>query len=296
MDTSISKALIMVAGVLLAMLVIAFVTQTFNQTSQWASAEDQEKIKEEIEKFNKEWEVYDKDLMYGVDVISCLNKALSNNDKINRKLEKNGEKYDVNYEITVKVTLVGKLKESIKVYYWKYDDNISKKVLETTEDSPDEINLHFSDLNDLGYKFNVLNNSDYMGKWASFSASDSMKSIEKYTDNLSGGFTLDKNSSIPGTESERNLVYELLSFSDVISENIRNNNANANYAIFKYNGYTLGNTDAKEKYENNNGWNKLWMKLEFKSYLYDLKIRKFTCTGITYKNSGTVDTISFKEL
>ena len=43
MDTSLGKALIMITGVLLAMLVIGFVTQTFNQTSQWASAEDQEK-------------------------------------------------------------------------------------------------------------------------------------------------------------------------------------------------------------------------------------------------------------
>ena len=67
MDTSLSKALIIVAGVLLAMLVVAFITFSFQRMGTWATANDQELLAEQKEKFNKEYEAYDKNLMYGVD-------------------------------------------------------------------------------------------------------------------------------------------------------------------------------------------------------------------------------------
>ena len=117
MDTSISKALIMVASVLLAMIVIAFMTFTFNRTGTWATTQDQEKLTEQIQKFNKEYEAYDKDLMYGVDVISCLNKVLANNDKITNEKVINGEKYDVSYAVNAEVEITSDMQESIIVMY-----------------------------------------------------------------------------------------------------------------------------------------------------------------------------------
>lgn len=276
MDTSIGKALIMIAGVLLAMLVIGFVTQTFNQTSQWASSEDQEKMIEQVQKFNKEWEVYDKDLMYGVDVISCLNKALSNNDNINREIVKNGEKYDDSYEIKVDINLKNKtLKQTITVYYWKYDDKLNK-VVEVNEGNPD-INLLFNSVPN----FKVLNNNDYMTEFADFEATDKMKSKSEEKEI---SLYIDKEKSKPGSD-----IYTLLSFSNVISENIKNNSVDAKYALLK--------KYSSNDYNSENGWNKLWTKLEFKSYLYDLKTRKFKCTGITYKaDSGRVEKITFTEV
>lgn len=117
MDTSISKALIMVASVLLAMIVIAFMTFTFNRTGTWATTQDQEKLTEQIQKFNKEYEAYDKDLMYGVDVISCLNKVLANNDKITSEKVINGEKYDISYAVDAEVAITSDMQESIIVMY-----------------------------------------------------------------------------------------------------------------------------------------------------------------------------------
>lgn len=276
MDTSIGKALIMIAGVLLAMLVIGFVTQTFNQTSQWASSEDQEKMIEQVQKFNKEWEVYDKDLMYGVDVISCLNKALSNNDNINREIVKNGEKYDDSYEIKVDVNLKNKkLKQTITVYYWKYDDKLNK-VVEANDGNPDS-NLSFNSVPN----FKVLNNNNYMNKFADFIATDVMESESKEKEI---SLYIDKEKSKPDSD-----IYTLLSFSNVISENIKNNSEDAKYALLK--------KYSQNDYNSENGWNKLWTKLEFKSYLYDLKTRKFKCDGITYKaDSGRVEKITFKEM
>ena len=123
MDTSLSKALIIVAGVLLAMIVIAFMTYTFRQIGSWSSTSQDEVLVEQMQKFNKEYEAYDKDLMYGVDVISCLNKAKSNNDKINNKF---GESIDASYEVKVTVYLLGEnnkveLSESLEVSHLSND-------------------------------------------------------------------------------------------------------------------------------------------------------------------------------
>ena len=202
--------------------------------------------------------------MYGVDVISCLNKALSN--------------YDDSYEIKVDVNLKEtnkKLKQSITFYYWKYDDR-QKKVVEFTEDNPDS-NLKFNNVTN----FNVLKNEAYMKDWAKFKKDDKAESLIEETE---VDLKLDKSTSLPGQK-----IYNLLSFSKVISENIKNYNSDAKYAIIKL--------TSPSDYYSKNGWNKLWIKLEFKSYLYDLKTRKFKCDSITYKSdSGRVDEIIFTEV
>lgn len=111
MDTSISKALIMVAGILLAMIIIGFATYTFQHLSTWSTTQEDEYETQEAQKFNKEYEAYQKDLMYGVDVISCLNKAKSNNQKVD------SGRYDSEYVVTVHVTFQSELEEAIRVYY-----------------------------------------------------------------------------------------------------------------------------------------------------------------------------------
>ena len=260
MDTSIGKALIMIAGVLLAMLVIGFVTQTFNQTSQWASAEDEEKVIEEIQKFNKEWEVYDKDLMYGVDVISCLNKARSNNDKIS-----SGE-LDKDYEITVEVKLKSdELSESMIVYH--ISNNYSEKEVEYgpndgPQTRPDNYSKKLSELN-----FKFLKTTYVKLSGTIFSNISMPIKTTSSTIKLNKVLTLNQS-----TPSDSDIV-KLLSASDAVSQ-------------------TIKNTDDESR-NNVNGWT----KVEFKSALYDLKTRKFKCTGITYKaDSGRVDKITFVEM
>ena len=132
MDTSISKALIMVASLLLAMIVIAFMTYTFNRTSTWAEAQDQQKLSEQIQQFNKEYEAYDKKLMYGMDVISCLNKVLSNNEKVTNESVVNGEKYDVTYKVDASVTINKTLQESLTVYYREKGGTREKEAYDET--------------------------------------------------------------------------------------------------------------------------------------------------------------------
>ena len=260
MDTSLSKALIMVAGVLLAMIVIAFVAHSFMQIGGWATTQDDEVLIAQKEKFNKEYEVYDKNLMYGVDLISCLNKALSNNEKITNRSVVNGDTYDETYEIKVKVTLKNSdLTESMTVYHMvnnketKYNDG----------DGPTGV-----EIKDAKFSFS---NSNYQNEISNLKANDDLltrSSLECKKINNITEFNLTKDGNAAGEEQVR----ALLAVSNAISETVKNKDKTSS---------------SKED---------SWTKAEFRSALYDLKTRKFRCTSLTYSESGRVNYIEFTEI
>ena len=260
MDTSLSKALIMVAGVLLAMIVIAFMTHSFNQMGDWATTKDSELLIEQNQEFNKEYEVYDKDLMYGVDVISCLNKALSNNKKITDKKVVNGEQYDSSYEVQVRVILKdNKLSESLQVYY--LPQNVTSFSNKNEFSYTNGSGVTTVSLEKAGFEF--INNSKYIDI-SEFDKTDNLITHTDYkVDLTSNELLLTKDS----TNSDD--IIKLLSASNAISEIVKN-------------------SDSKT--------HKDWTKAEFRSALYDLKTRKFKCTNLTYSESGRVNCIEFKEI
>lgn len=258
MDTSISKALIMVASVLLAMIVIAFITFSFRRMGQWAITSDDELLTKQKDKFNKEYEVYDKDLMYGVDVISCLNKALSNNDKISKKEYVTGDMLDQSYEIKVKVSLKSKeLAETLEVYYTPDNINGFSNKGDYTYGNGDGI----TDVNleEAGFKF--IDNENYM-KLSQFKKNDKLKT------KTDGKVMLENAELVLSKDSTKyDKIIQLLEASNSISEIVKN----------------------KDK-------TKKWTKAEFRSALYDLKTRKFKCINLTYSEAGRVNYIEFKEI
>lgn len=276
MDNSISKALIMVASVLLAMLVIAFIVHSFMQVGNWATTQDDELLTEQKDKFNKEYEVYDKKLMYGVDVISCLNKALSNNLKVEENRLVNGEKYDESYEVKVKVTLTQKqsgssqirpLEESITVSYRGQDQ---KEYAYGDDEGPEKANsTQKYKLNEMTSKFKFLS-KDYT-KISNFEGNTRLvsKSMTSKLNNITEFNITAKKNGTNETETRA-----LLSVADMVSEVIKN-------------------TDSKTSGQ---GKGVGWTKAEFRSALYDLKTRKFKCTNLTYSDSGRVNYIEFEEI
>ena len=76
-----SKALTIAASTLLGVMILVVIVYFFNNISAWPKQQDDMETAEQIAKFNKEYEVYDKKMMYGVDVIYCLNKDKSNYEK-----------------------------------------------------------------------------------------------------------------------------------------------------------------------------------------------------------------------
>lgn len=266
MDTSLSKALIMVASVLLAMIVIAFITFSFRRMGTWADAQNDELLIEQKQKFNKEYEAYDKDLMYGVDVISCLNKAKSNNDAISGKY---AEAKDITYEVKVKVLLKkdDPLEESITAYY--IDEKTKKEFGYPKDQGPKKSGTSQKyKLSDMVKKFNFL--SKKYSEISSFNLSSELKTQNEICNKLKNVKELNITVSENGTNEEE--TRKLLSLSDTVSEIIKN-------------------TDSKT-----NNTKDGWTKAEFRSALYDLKTRKFKCASLTYSDAGRVNYIEFKEL
>lgn len=203
MDNSLSKALIMVGSVLLAMIVMAFATRAFMKIGGWATTQDDEVLIAQKEEFNREYEVYDKNLMYGVDVISCLNKALSNNEKIRNRTVVNGNMYDETYEVKIKVTLDKRLEESITVYYMKD----AKESAYTTNNGPSSVKLEDVKFDFLTKSYNNITN---------FKTSQSLETINQNCKTEEIEFLLSKNS----TEADE--IIQLLSVSNTISEMVKN--------------------------------------------------------------------------
>ncbi len=260
MDSSATKALIMVASVLLAMLVIGFVTFTRNRTSDWATTQDEKILTEQKDKFNKEFEAYDKDLMYGLDVISCLNKAKSINDQIVEEKYVTGDKYDVLYEVKVKVELKTGLEESIEVYH-------KQKGLATEEKYAADAGPNWVQLKEAEFSF-IKKDTEYFKKATTFKPETKplqTKNNKKTTTEYN--LTKDKNASGEGE------LRALLSVTDTLSETKKNKN------------------QAEAVKENS------WSRAEFKSFTYDLKTRKFTCTRMDYSSeTGRINNIVFEEL
>ena len=257
MDTSLSKALIIVAGVLLAMLVVAFITFSFQRMGTWATANDQELLAEQKEKFNKEYEAYDKNLMYGVDVISCLNKALSNNDKIQKKM------LDASYEVKVTVSLKQDkpLQESIEVYHMNEN---GKELKYANDKGCSNVTLKdVEDVEDVEFEFLSKSYKDI----SNFDKSTQLKTQNQSCKKIATTMQLTKDGNATGEADLR----ALLSVVDTLSEVVKNSES--------------------KRTESDN-----WTKAEFRSALYDLKLRKFKCTKVGYSDQGRINEISFEEI
>ncbi len=99
-----SKALVIAGGVIIAVMILAtllYASKTWNIIPQ---AEDTTLAQKQLMAFNQQYESYARDALYGVDLISILNKAIDNNEKYNVKP---GELMSVNVEFIIKNDIEG---------------------------------------------------------------------------------------------------------------------------------------------------------------------------------------------
>lgn len=95
-----SKALLIAGGILIALLTISLVMIMYNNLQSMQNAQEQKLATEQLVAFNKEYEAYNKSLLYGTDVITVVNKAINNNK--NMEIKPTEEKYYVNVIIKTK--------------------------------------------------------------------------------------------------------------------------------------------------------------------------------------------------
>lgn len=97
-----SKALLMVGGVLIALLTLSLLVVMFGNINIMADAQEKKRETQELQKWNAEWESYNKRIMYGSDVLTIVNKAADINNQYMEQPE---------YQIKVKIEGIDMNKE-----------------------------------------------------------------------------------------------------------------------------------------------------------------------------------------
>lgn len=82
-----AKALLISAGILLALIILSLIVYVSTATTRIVDAQERKKAEEELTAFNKEYEAYNKTRMYGTDIITVVNKAIEYNINAKEKIE-----------------------------------------------------------------------------------------------------------------------------------------------------------------------------------------------------------------
>lgn len=87
-----SKAFYWGGGILIGILVISIFYYIFSQASILMKETQPDTEQKELMKFNKSFEAYNKQIMYGADIITLMNKAIDNNEKYYKEIRKEAGK------------------------------------------------------------------------------------------------------------------------------------------------------------------------------------------------------------
>ena len=268
-----AKALELAAGVLLGVMLMALISYFFSHVGEWPQQDDEIATQEQLAKFNLEYEVYDKKGMYGVDVISCLNKAQSNNEKYaegNRFLS--GNAYGNQYYIDVWVSINSPLEEKLEVRY--YDKN-QKEVVAYDDDAPLVDGKELT-MNDVGLFAGIDISKD---NYTSFGITSPLKTTTVVLDTSKDNRYMEANSGSKTYSETGKNYYSLLDDSQLET-------------LLDFSNFLT------IKVDNNTGENlEYWSSATWQTALYNFKTKRFKCDFIGYSEvTGRVNEIYFSEL
>lgn len=155
-----SKALLMAGGILLAILILSAFVFMFSSAKNFSASQDAKILEEQIKAFNSEYEAYNKTVMYGVDVITVINKSIDYNQRrgekgavVNIILDLSNASTTKDGETTIKFSTLGtgqydlsKNQEKLKKFFTSNSDEIKEfktsifRCKETTYDETGRIN------------------------------------------------------------------------------------------------------------------------------------------------------------
>ena len=122
-----SKALLIAGGVLLAMMIISVIVYMSGRITEMGEAQENRKAAQQLAAFNSGYEAYNKQLMYGTDVITVINKAKEDGGITIVVKDRTGTKYPNLEEL--KTTLTKNVKDSTK----ELDDYEGLKIFKCTD-------------------------------------------------------------------------------------------------------------------------------------------------------------------
>lgn len=256
MDTNMSKALMMSAGVLIAVIIISTVTFFFRKLTPFQQQIEDIEALEQTAEFNKQYEVYNKSLMLGVDLISVINKA-ANNNKAYIDAYGNGDTIKNHYLIQIEFELKTNNFERLQVF--KIGASGREEEIFDPYDKPEVFGAN-ADV----YKveiFNLLGNpSDEEDLWKRLD-------VPKLT---AGNYSvLDENKKANDY------------CTDEVYEHIIKNATNFRKIV-----KNTGNLEINE-----------WSQAILNTSAYNLKTKKFKCTGvINSSETGRIIKMTFEEI
>lgn len=293
-----SKALVMVANMLLAVIILSLVLYFYNRLRTLPIEEDLNTAIEQAQEFNKQYEVYDKRIMYGVDVISALNKAISNNEKYIQGKWLSGSLSTSEFAIDIVVVLDDKLKEEVEVTYRAEDisgdasltSNSNRTYAYTTNEGV--ISVSFEDL----YKNRVsitpnfrIPSGKYIDLYTSFSDWNQIKLVTQEIETkyeLSDDMNVIKDGGdryvyhlLPGENDKKRFSKEAIAKDDLFLKYL----IDGLTAFTSSSGQTIYNretTDGATTRNFSDSSRNGWSSMTWTPAITDLKTRKFKCVGV----------------
>lgn len=286
----------MAGGMLMVVLVISLIIYTFDNMKKFPNENQTRKYEEQIQVFNKEYEVYNKKQMYGTDVISCLNLAYNNNTTLrvfgdstepnSLTLFSSTTKGVEQRKVEVTAKLKSALKTNIEVYYYNPQTHSESKVGAAQS------------LNDI---INSTQRLDEIFRGAQGELTDIKPILEDIyqVSNINNATIRDlvDVSNLDNKYSINNIVLNKQFHKNVTEKNKAN--SKEIHKLMRYTGRPV--IEIK-----NNAWNisgNSWTKIVIKTPANDLKSRKFKCIGIEYYldskdiyADGRIKSISFVEI
>lgn len=292
-----TKALLMASGTLMGIMLLALMLYFFRSLSPLEETRQKTEETEQLTAFNEEYNAYEKKLMYGVDLISVLNKAKSNNEKYAEgkyTAFAYGNKYLVDIQFTLKKTL----EDQIIVNYLPVRRVVGSGSTATVTDVENREAAYGGGNGPSGIKIKdvfdipkVAGQSDSVtylgartGKVNKKMEENTALISQSYESEFKGSdkgrtepYKLLINSQSPGMTDE---VLALLSAVDCISQYKKNTSARIEDKIW--------NRDDNSSHG--------WSSAEWRTALYDLKSRKFSCVSVEYDDTtGRINKMVFNE-
>lgn len=258
MGTNAALSLRIIGGVIIAVIIISgliFFLRLLNPFQQ--QVEDFQAL-EQIADFNKQYQVYNKKLMYGIDIVSVINKAASNNE---RYIKEYGYSDDLKntYLMEINLTTLTDAQETMEIY---------------------RINEKSQEVRSFNFQVDFLDSSIETEIFDKLSAVgiDLSSPPNKRTD-------LWDNKAIIGFKAkDYTLIDESQPGKMYCDDDI-------------YDYIILGSKGNMKKTINNSDPDGEWKKIVYYTSAYDLKSKKFRCTGMkTSDISGRIIEMSFSEI
>lgn len=288
-----TKALLIASGTLMGIMLLALMTYFFRSLSPLEETRQKTEETEQLTAFNEEYTAYEKKLMYGVDLISVLNKAKSNNEKYAEgkyTAFAYGNKYLVDIQFTLKKTLADQIIVNYLPVRRVVGSGSTATVtnVENREAAYDSGNgpsgIKIKDVFDIPKVAGQSDSVTYLGartgkvnKNMEENTALITKSYDSEFKGRTEAYKLLVNSQSPEMTDE---VLALLSAVDCISQYKKNTSARIEDKIWNR--------------DNNSSHG--WSSAEWRTALYDLKSRKFSCESVEYEETtGRINKMVFNE-